>query len=448
LPLRSGIGSAKNKDKKENLMNKKIVIVGGGISGLTAANFLVRMGCEVTVLEAKATVGGRIYTVQDGGPLVELGAEFLHGDSPTVSNAIRAAGLTTQPITEEYHTFHDGLFQRVNYLSKINKLINHIYVQRQDCSFLEYLNTQNLPAADREQALGFVQGFHAANPELISAHALRRGEYSAQHMASTEQGRIVEGYGALIEFLAQDVQKHGGKLVTSTAVEKINWQPGQVELTCRQKEEHIIFKADAAIITLPLGVLKSGSVGFHPPLGVKREAIEQLHFGNVVKVIFQFRKTWWPDFGFVIALDEAFPTWWADARGPVLTAWAGGPKADALLDRSPMELERLGLETLTRIFRKYERQIAPEFVASHTFNWAHDPYTCGAYSYLPVNGLDLPKLLGAPLANTLFFAGEATVTDAQTGTVFGAFDTGLRAGREILAMIAETLPQAIYVPPK
>jgi monoamine oxidase len=429
-------------------VNKKIIIIGGGVSGLSAANFLVRMGCEVTVLEAKATVGGRIYTIQDGGPLVELGAEFLHGDSPTVSNAIRAAGLTTQRVTEDYHTFHNGLFQRVNYLTKINKLINHIYVQRQDCSFLEYLNTQNLPAADREQALGFVEGFHAANPDLISAHALRRGEYSAQHMASTQQGRIVEGYGALIEFLAHDVQKHGGKLVTDTAVEKINWQPGLVEVTCRQKEEHKVFKADAAIITLPLGVLKAGSVEFHPSLGMKREAVEQLHFGNAVKVIFQFRKMWWPDFGFVIALDEAFPTWWADARGPVLTAWAGGPKADALLDRSPTELQRIGLEALTRIFRKYDGHITANFVTSHTFNWAHDPYTRGAYSYLPVNGLDLPKLLGAPMANTLFFAGEATVTDAQTGTVFGAFDTGLRAGREILAMIGDTLPQAIYVPPK
>jgi len=434
----------KKEAEKESRLNKKIIIIGGGISGLSAANFLVRTGCEVTVLEAKATVGGRIYTIQDGEALVELGAEFLHGESATLRNAIQAAGLSTRRITEEYHTFQDGLFQRVNYLAKINKLIHHIYVQRQDCSFLDHLDSQNLPAADREQALGFVEGFHAANPRLISAHALRRGEYSAQHMQSTQQGRIVEGYGALIDFLARDIESHGGRLVTGAAVQKINWEPGRVEVTCRQQDEPKVFKADAAIITLPLGVLKAGLVEFHPALGIKREAIEQLHFGNVVKVIFQFRKTWWPDFGFVIALKEAFPTWWTDSRGPVLTAWAGGPKADALLDRSPLELEKLGLEALSRIFRKYEGHISSDFVSSHMFNWAHDPYTRGAYSYLPVNGLDLPKLLGAPVANTLFFAGEATVTDAQTGTVFGAFDTGLRAGREVLAMIADTLPHTLY----
>jgi hypothetical protein len=55
-----------------------------------------------------------------------------------------------------------------------------------------------------------------------------------------------------------------------------------------------------------------------------------------------------------------------------------------------------------------------------------------AYSYTPVNGLDLHKLLAAPLADALFFAAEATVTDGQTGTVFGAFETGLRAAKEIM----------------
>ena len=70
------------------------------------------------------------------------------------------------------------------------------------------------------------------------------------------------------------------------------------------------------------------------------------------------------------------------------------------------------------------------------------------YSYLPVNGLDLPKLLGVPIADTLSFADKATVTDAQTGIVFSAFETGLRVGRKILAIIANTTPQAILTSQK
>ena len=73
-----------------------------------------------------------------------------------------------------------------------------------------------------------------------------------------------------------------------------------------------------------------------------------------------------------------------------------------------------------------------QLLAAHVYDWTNDPQIRGAYSYIPVNGLDLPKVLGKPIEGTLFFAGEATVTDAQTGTVFGALETGLRAAREIL----------------
>jgi len=65
-------------------------------------------------------------------------------------------------------------------------------------------------------------------------------------------------------------------------------------------------------------------------------------------------------------------------------------------------------------------------------NWTADREIRGAYSYMPVNGLELPKALAEPVKGTLFFAGEATVFDAQTGTTFGALESGLRAARQIL----------------
>jgi monoamine oxidase len=70
----------------------------------------------------------------------------------------------------------------------------------------------------------------------------------------------------------------------------------------------------------------------------------------------------------------------------------------------------------------------------HHHNWKSDPFANGAYSYLPVNGLDLPKALGTPIADILFFAGEATALDYQLGTVHGALESGLRAAHEICSM--------------
>jgi monoamine oxidase len=424
-------------------MNKRVVIIGGGVSGLSAASSLVRMGCKVTLLEAKKQLGGRIHTVQNGDLILELGAEFLHGESQAITNAIRAAELSTHTTTENYQLCRHGHFKPVNFLQKMNRLIHQVKINQRDCSFEEFLDVQNLEISDREQVLGFVEGFHAAQPANISVHSLRRGEYAAGHMQNTKQGRINEGYGALVNFLEQEIRAHGGKLVTGATVKKVNWQPGHVEVMFRHDDREILVEADAAVVTLPLGVLKAGTVEFHPSLNGKREAIEQLHFGNVVKIIFEFRERWWPDFSFIVAPDEVFPTWWTDPRGPILTGWAGGPKADLLLEYSPAQLEQFGLKTLALLFPAHAGEIPAQFITAHTFNWAADPCTRGGYSYLPVNGLDLPKLLGAPIADTLFFAGEATVTDAQTGTVFGAFETGLRAGRELLATIADSSPEAI-----
>ncbi len=130
-------------------------------------------------------------------------------------------------------------------------------------------------------------------------------------------------------------------------------------------------------------------------------------------------------------MDEPIPTWWNDPRGPVLVGWTGGPHADALLNSSHPQLEEMGLEILGKIFSARKELLRRRLVSSHYWNWADDPHIRGAYSYIPVNGLGLPQALAAPVAGTLFFAGEATVADAQMGTVFGALESGQRAAREI-----------------
>ncbi len=134
------------------------------------------------------------------------------------------------------------------------------------------------------------------------------------------------------------------------------------------------------------------------------------------------------------ALDEPFPTWWDDPRGPILTAWAGGPKADALLELPPPRLHALYVEIAARIFAVRPAFVRARLLRAFSHHWANDGHFRGAYSYIPVNGLDLPKILCASVQDTLFFAGEATVTDGQTGTVFGALESGLRAAGEALGI--------------
>ncbi len=413
-------------------MGKSVVIIGGGIAGLSAANELLRNDCTVTVLEAKERFGGRMHTIHQGNLPIELGAEFIHGKSKPLLKAIRAAGLSTHEVPMSNRLFEKGKLKPVDIWGKVGEVMNRINPRKPDCSFQEFITKQKVNERTRRLLIMFVEGFDAARTDRIGVHGLLKGERSAEKMEGEWQGRTNEGYSALVQFFENEIRSRGGTLVKEALARRIRWKRGAVDIRVHRAGGEEMFPAEAALVTLPLGVWKAREVLFEPELAEKQDAADRMQFGNVTKITLIFRKQWWPkaNFGFIHAPDELIPTWWSDPRGPVLTGWTGGPKADSLSTRSPVQLETLALEILRKIFGA--PSLRRQLVASYAYNWASDAHVRGAYSYIPVNGLNLPKILGAPVEETLFFAGEATATDAQMGTVFGALESGLRAAREIL----------------
>jgi monoamine oxidase len=414
-------------------MNKgSVLVIGGGIAGLAAARELARHQISTTVLEAKNRFGGRIHTIQEGHFPIELGAEFVHGQSKPLMEAIERAKLRTMPVPDIHRVFENGQFSEINLWDTISEVLNRIDIRKPDCSIETFLYSVEEPA--RTLIRNFVTGFDAADTHRISAHAVRRAEYAGNQMQMDSQSRIVEGYSALVNKLVHEIEARGGRLIPGAMVRRIRWSPGNVGAYVERIGGTETFAADAALVTLPVGVLKENDVKFEPSLPEKIEAARGIEFGNVVKITFHFQNALWEDFGFIHAPSQPIPTWWSDSRGPLITGWAGGPKADALLTFSDAELETLGLEIFGKILsgRPTVTDLRAYLIATHYHNWAADPCIRGAYSYIPVNGLDFPKLLAAPVARTLFFAGEATVLDGQTGTVFGALETGLRAAHEFL----------------
>jgi monoamine oxidase len=114
-------------------------------------------------------------------------------------------------------------------------------------------------------------------------------------------------------------------------------------------------------------------------------------------------------------------------RAPLLTAWAGGPKAERLTGRSSAALVRDALASVAAVFGAR----AAELVCAYVHDWAQDPYARGGYSYVLAGGEGARAALAAPLRGTLYFAGEATDAD-EAGTVAGALRSGVRAARQIL----------------
>jgi monoamine oxidase len=411
------------------------VIVGGGIAGLAAALELSQNNISTTVLEAKNRFGGRIHTIRHNGIPIEFGAEFVHGRSKPLLEAIRRAKLSTHTVRDINRMFENGKFRESKMWRIIAEVLNRVDIHKPDCSIDAFLARESLDERTRSLVRNFVTGFDASHPDRISAHACLRAEYAGEQIDLDQEWRVAEGYSALVDYFVREIQTRGGRLIADARVRRVRWGPGKVEVLARQKNGDEIFRGDAAVVTLPVGVLKAGDVVFEPSLRDKIEAANGLEFGNVVKVIFQFKESSWDDFGFIQVPGAPIPTWWSDARGPVITGWAGGTHADGLLQCSTDQLCAAGLEILSKIL--FDGESVPvlrqRLLTVHYHNWAGDSEVRGAYSYIPVNGLDLPKLLAAPVARTLFFAGEATVADAQTGTVFGALETGQRAAREILS---------------
>jgi monoamine oxidase len=119
-------------------------------------------------------------------------------------------------------------------------------------------------------------------------------------------------------------------------------------------------------------------------------------------------------------------------RAPLLQAWAGGPRADALRTATRPELVRIALDTVEALFGKGV-DAASQLDGAYGHDWQRDPFSRGAYSYVGVGGGSAREELAAPVEDALFFAGEATDPE-EPATVTGALQSGERAAREILAI--------------
>ena len=168
--------------------------------------------------------------------------------------------------------------------------------------------------------------------------------------------------------------------------------------------------------------------------------------GQVIRVVLRFREVFWelatppyphlPGMMFLFTQDAAFPTWWTSYPRfvPQLTAWVAGPRAALLVGQPQEAIIGQAVESLARIMGVPTDRVAADLVDGSLHDWGTDPFARGSYSYVRVGGLAAPGLLGAPVADTLFFAGEATNTAGHTGTVHGAIATGHRAAAEVLRL--------------
>jgi monoamine oxidase len=435
----------------------EVVVIGAGVAGLACAQALCEAGLRVTILEARSRVGGRIWTVYPTltkAP-VELGAEFIHGLPRQVWQIVERAGLQTHELTgNRWRLEQARLAPTSGSWDLIDSIFSRIDESAPDQSFQDFLERAcgDLPQHTRIEAAAYVESFHACNASRISAHALARWHRSDREIQGHRGFRFPNGYEGLVGALVAASKPDLLTVRLNTVVTEIAWSPGTVEVTAQSPEpqQHASIRADAAVITLPLGVLQAplgtdGAVCFRPELPEKADALKQLEMGAAIRLVLCFRHCFWtdpklvrspmPDMSFLSSPEELFPTWWSSVSAGIamLTGWSGGVRVERLSGLGSASIMERGLEVLHHIFGVPLGTLRDLVQKSFVHNWQSDPYSRGAYSYALADGKEAAYRLAAPVGNTLFFAGEATDFSGHNGTVHGAIASGQRAFTELLS---------------
>ena len=343
--------------------SEKILVIGAGIAGVTAAQELTEAGHEVTLLEASDRVGGRIKTVQPTGwPLpIELGASWVHDTSASeLAAELAELGVATSPFDYE----QSALGTNGEPVDNIDQAVEPAQ---------ETVELATAWANDQDTDLSLAQAIEQSG-------AAEETEVTPQVLAAVLNGEIATEYGASADELSawwgQDEGSEGddllvtggyGQLVTSPAkdltvklnhnVSSVRWNESGVTVTHSDSTEEST--ADRVVVTVPLGVLKAASIDFDPPLPTaKQAAITAIGMGVLDKFWFRFDEQFWSNETLMwtqispnpaSAAEQPFTEWFnmAPLTGePVLLALLGGPTARAWAIRSDEEVQSTAMSAL------------------------------------------------------------------------------------------------------
>ncbi len=421
----------------------EILIIGAGVAGLTAARDLTAAGVRVLVLEARDRLGGRVLTHHTAEGPVELGAEFVHG---TVEETLSVAREAALPLRETNRGAPRGTGAGretaeeqgpADFFSAMDVVLAYAKPDGPDESFLHLVERVDVAPEIKAQCLGLVAGYHAADPGRISVLSLLKNTAADERPGANRQFRFVGGYDGLVAAIFARIDPALCEVRLNTVVTAVNWGRGRAVVRTSTGQE---LAAPRLIVTVPLGVLKAGAIAFSPRVIEKEDAISRLEMGDAERVCLCLGSDAWvasghfPPGGFLMTGEPPFPVWWVSRPPPfpVVTGWAGGRNARALGQLGGAARVEAAVAALAAALGADAGRLRQDLRGGFSHDWLADPFARGAYSYAGVGGSDAGTELAVPIDGTLFFAGEATESDGQNGTVHGAIASGRRAAKQAL----------------
>jgi monoamine oxidase len=427
----------------------RVVIAGAGLAGLAAARYLERAGADVTIVEARDRVGGRVHTLRGfaEGQTVEAGADLIEAGQTDVLGLAAGLGLETVRILRKGWGFYGSTTRGRRSVRRApdtferaaERLAPEIAAfkasgKRWDSGVGQWLAKRSV--ADWLKATGVdaglaagvcgLRGFFLADPADLSLLQLVDQFASDEIPGAAKMFRLRDGNDALPQALAASLR---GRLLLNSTVTRIRRRGPALQVAVDDGRTHQL-TADYVVIAMPATLVRR--VLFRPALPDQQwRAITRLRYGPATRVVLQFDRRFWKRLGRPTAYGTDQPTgavWDGNeqqgGRAGILSLLAGGNAA--------REVRRIVRdESWTGLVRRLSWLGRPaRLLHAATVAWDRDPWVRGGYAVFDA-GFDptLRPWLARP-AGRIVFAGEHT-SDRWQGYMNGAVETGKRAAIEV-----------------
>jgi monoamine oxidase len=408
-----------------------ILIVGAGISGLAAADNLIDSGKDILVLEARDRIGGRIWSHLWNGVIIEEGANWIHtSDGNPITEFAEKHGFTTYetPLNSMVAYLNGKEIDNDEYDYLVKEFWSYIIANQekgQDESLANTISNFKLEKSfqfDEKMVINYLANSEISNEYGADLTNLSRDYFDIGEDYGDGELVLPNGLQQLTDVLKDEVDIRLNHIVT-----KIEYQDGRVIVYANNKKFH----AKKVLVTVPLGVLKSGDIEFIPPLPIsKQNAISKLGMGLLQKHWLLFDEVYWDeDVVWILPVNEQ--NWecmnYTYTGKPILLCFTMGEYA-----KNQESLPDSAITSdIMNVLRNTYGQNIPNPIDVHFTKWASDKFSYGAYSFTAVgNTPETYYEISAPIVNLIYFAGEHT-HENYPATIHGAYLSGIRAAQSM-----------------
>ncbi len=419
--------------KENKKINRRVVVVGAGISGLIASLILKKKGFDVVILEAQNRVGGRLRTNRNLGVAFDEGASWIHGiEKNPITKLALESDMKTFFTDDESILSYDigGVLRNDSDYATTEEDFYEILQTMMDRgeegrSFEEVFNSlYPIEANDRlyKFLLSTYVTFDCGDLDKLSSLYYNEGdEFEGVEKISTN------GFDTIAKYLARNLKIH-----LNQRVSKIDYSNDKIAITHNQK----VTLADFVLVTAPLGVLKSNKIEFIPKLPFKKQnAINKVGMNCVNKFLLTWDKAFWDDVQYISYTPEQ-----RDKFNYFVNVKKFHPNTNALMTFAYADYGRK-----TETMKDYEvideimshlRDIYGDNIPLPTHflrtKWSTNKNSFGSYSYTSVDTkMEYFDDLAEEIDDKLFFAGEHTNID-YFSTAHGAYLSGVREANKII----------------